>query len=237
MKNIEVNNIYNIDCFEGMKKIKDRTIDCIVTSPPYNLGGDFHTFVNGKRVTYGDYLGFQDKLPENEYKKEQIDLLNECHRILSEEGFMFYVHKNRIIKGSISSPLEWIFKTQWNIYQIIILDFGSSANVDKRRFFPVHELLFILNKDTKVKLHNNECLTDVWKIKKVPRKESGHPATFHIDLPTRCILASTQENDIVFDPYSGTGTTCKAAKNTGRKYLGFEIGEEYYKKSLQRLIL
>ena len=73
-------------------------------------------------------------------------------------------------------------------------------------------------------------------MKKVPRKESGHPATFHIDLPTRCILASTNEGDIVLDPYSGTGTTCKAAKDNNRDYIGFEIGDAYYNKSLERLL-
>ena len=162
-------------------------------------------------------------------------MLNECYRILSDDGYMFYNHKNRIIKGSISSPLEWILQTDWNIAQIVILDFGASANVDKRRFFPVHELLFVLNKDPSLKLHNDQCLTDVWKMKKVPRKESGHPATFHIDLPTRCILASTKENDIVFDPYSGTGTTCKAAKDNNRRYLGFEISDLYCEMSKQRV--
>ena len=224
-----------MNCFDGMKQIEDKSINCIITSPPYNLGGDFHTFVDGKRVTYGDYEGFKDKIPEKQYKEEQIKLLNECYRILADDGYMFYNHKNRIIKGSISSPLEWIFQTKWNISQIVVLDFGASANVDKRRFFPVHELLFVLNKDSSLKLHNEQCLTDVWKMKKVPRKESGHPATFHIDLPTRCILASTKENDIVFDPYSGTGTTCKAAKDNNRRFLGFEIGDLYCEMSKERL--
>lgn len=149
---------------------------------------------------------------------------------------MFYNHKNRIINGSISSPLEWIYQTKWNIAQIVVLDFGASPNVDKRRFFPVHELLFILNKDTKLKLNNAECLTDVWKMKKVPRKVSGHPATFHIDLPTRCILASTKENDIILDPYSGTATTCLSAKQNNRRFLGFEVSEEYMVLGNERLI-
>ena len=228
MKDIlELNKIYNEDCLKGMKKIEDKSINCIVTSPPYNLGGDFHTFVDGKRITYGDYKGFKDKIPETEYKQSQIEVLNECYRILNNDGFMFYNHKNRIINGSLSSPLEWIGKTYFNLSQIIVLDFGATANVDKRRFFPVHELLFVLNKNPKLKLHNDECLTDVWKMKKVKRKDSGHPATFHIDLPTRCILASTIEGDIVLDPYVGSGTTALASKNTNRNYIGFEISTTY----------
>ena len=140
---------------------------------------------------------------------------------------MFYNHKNRIIKGTMSSPLEWILQSKWNLVQIVVLDFGATANVDKRRFFPVHELLFILNKDIKLKLHNNDCYTDVWKMKKVPRKISGHPATFDIELPIRCINASTNEGDLVFDPYSGTGTTLVAAKQLDRDYIGCEISDDY----------
>lgn len=232
---MELNKIYNMNQNDGMKLIEDGSIKCIITSPPYNLGGDFHTFVNGKRVTYGDYKEFKDKISETEYKSQQEIFLNECHRVLSDDGFMFYNHKNRIIKGCMSSPLEWIYKTKWNIVQIIVLNFGASANVDKRRFFPVHELLFVLNKNPKLKLHNEQCLTDVWKMKKVPRKESGHPATFHIDLPLQCILSSTNENDIILDPYSGTGTTLKAAKQVNRQYIGFEISKEYCNMAKNRI--
>ena len=83
-----INKIYNDDCMNIMKSMSDKFINCIVTSPPYNLGGDFHTFVDGKRVTYGDYKGFKDKLPEKEYKQSQLDLLNECYRITKDDGFM-----------------------------------------------------------------------------------------------------------------------------------------------------
>lgn len=230
--NIKLNNT---NCIDYMQSISDKTINCIVTSPPYNLGGDFHTFVDGKRVTYGDYKGFKDKLPEKEYKQSQLELLNECYRIIKDDGFMFYNHKNRIINGTTSSPLEWILQSNWNLVQIIVLDFGATANVDKRRFFPVHELLFVLNKDIKQKLHNDDCYTDVWKMKKVARKVSGHPATFDIELPIRCIKASTNEGDIVFDPYMGTGTTLVAAKQLNRKAIGCEISEEYFGLAEERL--
>ncbi len=215
--------------------MSNESINCIITSPPYNLGGDFHTFVDGKRITYGDYKGFNDKVPEEKYQENQIVILNECYRVMKETGYMFYVHKERIKNGTIIHPINWIDKSKWNLSQIVVLDYGATANVDKRRFFPVHELLFVLNKNPKQKLKNEQCLTDVWKMKKISRKESGHPATFHIDLPIRCILASTKEGDVVFDPYSGTGTTCKAAKDNNRKYLGFEISKEYYNISQKRL--
>lgn len=232
---IEINKVYNEDCMVTMSKIKEQEVNCIITSPPYNLGGDFHTFVNGKRITYGDYNKYKDKLTEEDYQNWQIEVLNECHRILKDDGFMFYNHKNRIVKGSIISPLDWIYKSKFNVYQIIILNLKSTANVDKRRFFPVYELLFILNKSTKIKLNNIECLTDVWEMKKVSRKISGHPATFHINLPIRCINASTQEGDVVYDPFMGSGTTSEACIHINRNFIGSEIDEKYCELIHKRL--
>lgn len=202
-------------------------VDSIVTSPPYNLGGDFHTMVAGKRVTYGDYKGYKDKLTEEDYQEWQVCLLNSCHRILKDDGVMFYNHKNRIVKGRIITPFDWIQKSNFFISQVIVMNLKSTANVDKRRFFPVHELIFVLTKDINTKLNNHECFTDVWEMKKVPRKVSGHPATFHEEMPRRCIEASTKEGDIVFDPFMGSGTTGLASLKLNRKFLGVDISEEY----------
>ena len=231
---MELKKIYNTDCLEYMKTLPDCSVNCIITSPPYNLGGDFHTFVDGKRVTYGDYVGFKDKLTEEDYQIWQIEVLNECFRILKDDGFMFYNHKNRIVKGSMISPMEWLLKSKFNISQCVVVDLGGTANVDKRRFFPVHENIYVLNKIKGLKLNNVECFTDIWRLSKVARKKSGHPATFTEELPRRCIVASTQENDIVFDPFCGTGTTTKVAKELGRKYIGCEIGLEYFERATNR---
>ncbi len=233
---LELNRVYQFDVLEGMSLIPDQSVKCVVTSPPYNLGGDFHTFVGGKRVTYGDYKGkYNDKMKESDYQEWQISVLNECYRILKDDGVMFYNHKNRIVNGTVISPFDWIKYTSFNINQVIVMNLKSTANVDKRRFFPVHELIFVLTKEPGLKLNNVECLTDVWDVKKVPRKVSGHPATFHIDVPLRCIKASTEEGDVVFDPFAGTSTTLVAAKQLNRKYIGFEISSEYIELSNERL--
>ena len=236
MLDIQLNHIYNEDCLEGMKRIPDGSIDCIITSPPYNLGGDFHTFVAGKRVTYGDYNSpYQDKLGEQDYQQWQVKLLNECYRVLKQDGFMFYNHKNRIVENNIITPFTWIHQTDFLINQVVVMNLKSTPNVDKRRFFPVHELIFVLSKDKKSKLNNVENLTDVWEMKKVSRKVSGHPATFHEELPRRCVLSSTSENDTVLDPFMGSGTTAIACLNTNRNFIGFEVSKEYFEIANERI--
>lgn len=216
-------------------KLLPEKVDCIVTSPPYNLGGDFHTFVDGKRVTYGAYAEYKDKMPEQVYQDWQIKVLNTCYDVLKDDGAMFYNHKNRIVNGTVISPFEWISKTKFNINQVVIMNQKSTANVDKRRFFPVHELIFVLTKKPGLKLNNHRCLTDVWEVKKVPRRISGHPATFHVDVPKRCIEVSTKEGDVVLDPFMGSGTTAVAAKELKRNFIGFEVTQEYIDIANKRL--
>jgi site-specific DNA-methyltransferase (adenine-specific) len=229
--------LYNGDCLEVMDRlVKNRVIvDAIITSPPYNLGGDFHTFVNGKRVTYGDYGVYNDNKDETDYQNFQIDFLNKAYDVLGENGVIFYNHKNRIVKGNVISPFEWISKTKFNIMQVIVMNLKSTPNVDKRRFFPVHELIFILTKNKDFKLNNKECFTDVWEMKKVSRKESGHPATFHVDMPLRCINSLPFENGTVLDPFMGSGTTGVACANTNRSFVGIELDETYFKIAQNRI--
>lgn len=232
---LELNKIYNMDCIEGMKLLSDGCIDCVVTSPPYNLGGDFHICNNGKRTTYGGYSSFNDNLNEEDYQAGQVKVLNELYRVTKDNSFCFYVHKERIVKNNIISPLEWIRKTQWLVSQVIVLDMSATANVDKRRFFPTHEYIYVLCKNKDCKLHNEHKLTSVWKVKKTPRKISGHPATFDYNIPYECILASTKEGDIVLDCYMGSGTTGIVCKRISRKYIGFEISKEYCEIAEKRI--
>ena len=88
---MELNKIYNIDYKEGYKEIEDGTIDLIITSPPYNLGGKFHTGNTRYDQAYDIY---SDKVPEEIYQQQQVDFLNSCYTKLQDGGSMFYNHKN-----------------------------------------------------------------------------------------------------------------------------------------------
>jgi DNA modification methylase len=79
-------------------------------------------------------------------------------------------------------------------------------------------------------------VTDVWDdIKFYGEKNRFHPTQKPLDLITRLVLASSNEGDIVLDPFMGSGTTAEACQNNNRDYIGFEIDKEYFDKSIQRL--
>ena len=87
-----MNKIYNEDCLETMAEMEDGLVGLIITSPPYNLGNNHHT---------GDikHKPYEDDMPEDKYQEWQIDILDECYRVLDDTGSMFYNHKNRIKNG------------------------------------------------------------------------------------------------------------------------------------------
>ena len=99
---LKLNKIYNLDCIDG-QKLDDQSIDLIITSPPYNLGNNHHT--GNKKI-----FAYDDNLNEEDYQSSQINMLEQCYRVLKNSGSMMYQHKNRIKKGIQISPYEWIFK-------------------------------------------------------------------------------------------------------------------------------
>lgn len=217
------------DCLEIMKNIPDDSIDCIITSPPYNIGK-----MHSNKLKFGSYAG--NDMKEEDYQKWQIEVLNECYRILKTSGSMFYNHKVRIKKGEAIHPLKWLFKTKFILKQEITWDMGKSANCDKIRFFPFSERIYWLVKDEKTKIYNKNNLSDVWRV--VPthkRKDFGHIAVMPIKIVDN-ILDSIKTNSItILDPFMGTGTTGASVIKHNANFIGIEIAPEYYKIAVDRL--
>ena len=226
---IEWNNIYNGDCNQLIKKINDEIIDLTITSPPYNLGEKHHTH-SKTFIAYDEYI---DSMPENDYQINQINILNEIYRITKNNGSLFYNHKNRIKNGLSISPYQWLFKTNWNIKQELIWQNGT-PNFDKCRFYPQTERIFWLSKSNETNFNNNLNLSDIFKDAPVGSNEK-HKRSFPVKLIQK-IINCFDKCEIVFDPYSGSGTTAIASIRENKKYIGFEISKNYYELSIKRII-
>jgi site-specific DNA-methyltransferase (adenine-specific) len=217
---IELNRIYNEDCLVGMKRIPDGSVDLIITSPPYNLGNDHHTYSRRFEV-------YNDDMPEADYQKWQIDVLGECHRVLRPSGSMWYNHKNRIRNGAQITPYEWLLQTDFIIKQEIVW-FNRSQNFDKIRFYPMTERVYWLAKSPKTKMFNAINHHDVFDTK--DWKPVGTKGEFKRAFPVKMaedILACFLDAKVVLDPFMGSGTTAIACINTNRNYIGFELDKHY----------
>lgn len=220
-----------MDCLDGLRSLPDKSIDLIITSPPYNKGINGKNNKGAKWNKTIDYNGDfnNDSMPEDEYEQWQIDVLNECYRVLKDDGSMFYNHKNRIHSGhgEIISPYKWLFETNFKIRQEIIWDRGSTQNVNRRRYLPTTELIFWLTKSanpTFDRKQDTKSKNEVWRI--APQKNTEHPAPFPIEIPDNIIPCVAQgERITVLDPFMGSGTVARSAVKYGCDYIGFD---KYY---------
>ncbi len=209
---IEINKVYNIDCSLLMDKIKEQSINLIITSPPYNL-------ILPKGENWKIKSWYKDDLSEENYQKWQREKMLGISRVVC------YNHKVRNKNLTAIHPMSWI-PSQY-LYQEIIWDRNITPQVSKKYFLPVDERIYILAKNRK-DIMLNQKLKTVWRIR--PRQNVGFPNAFPFELVENLVRAFTREGDIVFDPFVGSGTTVLQAYKMKRNYLGCEVVEEYATK-------
>jgi len=244
-----INKILTGDCVDILKQIPDNSIEMVITSPPYNVGIDYGV---DDRKSYSDYLEFCKRW------------LNECYRILKSGGRIALNLPSTILQSSSSRMAyltldyvlimrdigyldrEWITwlkmpkgevpgkSTAWGSWcspscpylrdateVIVVMDKDSHKRIDKKGENDITKQEFM------------EYTTNCWYIQ--PEKDRSHPAPFPMELPRRLIKLYTWENDIVLDPFVGSGTTAYAAKLLGRNYVGIEINPTFAYMAINRL--
>lgn len=239
---MRLNTIVKTDVMEGMKLLPDKSIDIIITSPPYNKAG-----LNGIKsdspknnwkpnIVYGGDMSIDNK-PEDEYQRWQIDFLNECERVLKDDGSLFYNHKNRIHKGFIVSPYEWILKSRMRVRQEITWNRGSSNNLAPYRYIPSNEIIFWLTKSKRVSFKRPvglENKMETWNIGF--KRNTEHPAPFPLKIPDTILACIPNDGDkIVLDPFMGSGTVAISAIKHNFRWLGFELLDEYVDMANNRI--
>jgi len=168
-------------------------------------------------------------MPEELYQQWQIEILNECYRVLRQDGSMWYNHKNRIKDGIQITPYEWILKSKFaHLVKQEIVWFNGSQNFDKIRFYPMTERVYWLVKDPKTKMFNAINHHDVFDAK--DWKPEGTKGEFKRAFPIKMvedILSCFENAKIVLDCFMGSGTTAIACINTNRNFIGFELDKHY----------
>jgi len=225
-----INKVICGDCLEVMKDIPDKSVDLVLTSPPYNLGnfekGSFYGGIE-RTLTYKTY---SDNRDEDNYIKWQRDILTECRRLIKDTGVIFYNHKPRILNGEWNNRRNLI---PFPIRQEIIWDRAGMTNFSGSFFANNTERLFIIA-GNKWKVNRKYVgMGEVWRI--IPEVNTEHPAPFPYELANKVISSSSKETDTILDPFLGSGTTAVAAKQLGRNFIGIEINPDYCKIAEDRL--
>lgn len=211
-----------------MAKMPDNFVDLVVTSPPYNMHG-----IKGQNWKNSDinYDSYDDSKDEKEYQNWQKEVIRECLRVLKPTGSIFYNHKPRLRNHKMILPTEWL--GEFDIRQIIIWDRNSTPNINPIGFYQTTEWIVWIKKDIPKFNADQAKWKEVWGFSADYNNE--HPAPFPDELPARCIVATTDEGDLVYDPFMGSGTTGKMATLLKRNYIGSEISAEYTKLAEGRI--
>lgn len=227
------------DCLEVMRTIETDSVDCIVTSPPYNKKGLIGKVNPGNQVWKKfniDYESYGDDLSEKDYHIWMIEVLNEMKRIIKPTGSIFFNHKLRRHKNKLHLPTDFISKSDLNVYQLIVWNRLSSPNIRKDVLLPCTEHIYWLTKGKPNVFKDNldkKFQSEVWEIN--ADRNTKHPAPFPKQLVENCILLTTEKDNLVLDPFLGSGTSAIVSKKLGRNFIGIEIDEKYLELSKSEL--
>jgi DNA modification methylase len=232
---LETNRIHKIDCLEGIKQIPDNSVDLIITDPPYNIGQDNkRTKVGNVIMTNKEAWGEWDNYETVEFELFFTNYLKECFRILKEGGVM-YCFSAREDNGFYIHKAVDIGFTYLN--SLCIVKDNPLPHFAKTNYRSAFELCFYVCKGDKPKTFNfisqQECI-NVYRYL-IGIKDTTHPTEKPLKFFRRLVKISSNEGDLVFDGFMGSGTTAVAAKQLNRKYLGFEISEDYLEMAKKRL--
>jgi len=245
--------LYHGSCLDLLKDIPDKSIQLVVTSPPYNIGKEY-----------------EKKIKIDEYVYQQSEVIRECVRVVKDQGSVCWQVGNYVNNGAII-PLDTILYPIFNDLNLvmrnrIIWQFEHGLHCSKR-FSGRYETIVWFTKNTKDYVFNLDPIRvpqkypgkkhfkgpkvgqyscnplgknpgDVWDIPNVKNnhiEKTEHPCQFPVGLIERLILSLTNKGDWVFDPFVGTGTSIIAALRNNRRGIGAEIERKYVKISNDRI--
>lgn len=249
LNKFELNNIYQGDCVELLKELPDESIDLIFADPPYNLqlSGELYRPNQTKVDAVNDkWDKFESKEAYDEFTR---NWLKECYRVLKKTGTIWVIgtYHNIFRVGTILQDLDF-----WMLNDIIWIKTNPMPNFKGTRFNNAHETLIwsAKNKDAKYTFHYHslKVMNDDLQMRSdwlIPicsgverikvNGQKAHSTQKPAELLYRVILSSSNPNDVVLDPFSGSGTTAAVAKRLGRNYIGFEREAFYIKVAEERL--
>jgi site-specific DNA-methyltransferase (adenine-specific) len=233
---IEVNQILNIDCREGFKLINDNYADLIVTDPPYDVqaqgcGGGEKKWKGGSRFKGGNSVfGVETSEAQLfEYVKPK-DYMSELSRIIKPDGHI-YVFTNDKNLSAMQVEAE---KHDLKLMNILVVNKLQGTYFSYYQKY-VEFILFFRSTKGKAKYINNCGKGNYFEYRFSRGKEKLHKSEKPLELIKELILQSSQEGEIVFDPFMGSGTTAVASIKTNRKYIGFELDKDFYELETKRI--
>jgi site-specific DNA-methyltransferase (adenine-specific) len=251
---LQVNNLYHGDCKELIPQLEDNSIDLVVTSPPYNV--DLGNNKYNKKFAYDCH---DDNMPYDQYMHWLVGVFSSLYPKMKEGGRLCInvgdgkngaLPTHSYLMTALTVPVTYVPITTiiWDKQNVSARTaWGSFKSPSCPSFpMPVEYILVLAKGNRKLQEKGETDLTaeeftewayGVWKFAGKPRMtDDAHPAAFPEELAKRCIKMFSWKGATVLDPFNGSGTTTKVARELGRNWLGFEKSEHWYYKGIDRTV-
>ncbi len=238
----EVVNRVLLQSSQTMADLPDHCVHLMVTSPPYNARKEYD-----EDLTLDEYQGLLHEVFEETYRvlvtggRACVNIANLGRKpylplhamVIAEMLELGFLMRGEVIWDKAASAAS---STAWGSWL-------SAANPVLR---DTHEYILVFSKGSFRRPSEGRVSTiskddflqwtkSVWSFPAASAKQVGHPAPFPLELPRRLIELYTFKDDVVLDPFAGSGTACLAALQLGRRYVGYEINPEYQQLAVARL--
>lgn len=223
---LEINKIYNEDSIIAMQNMEEECVDLIVTDPPY------------KTITGGDSNGKNSDRPKGMlsgnrklFKHQNIkisDWMSEVYRILKQDSHA-YIFTNSL---NLTEMLNESQKAGFRLHNLLVWEKNNCT--PSQYYMKNCEYILFLRKGKAKWINDIGGSKTVHQFNNIIGNKT-HPCEKPVELLKFYIRNSSEENDIVFDPFVGTGSTMVAAKELNRRYLGFELEEPYHEIACERV--
>ena len=269
---MEKNKIYNGDSRKVMSEMDEKSIDLIVTSPPYGVGIDYDSWDDDKEIA--DYMDFTREWLREAYRvlkddgRNALNIPYEINRqkkggriyfsaevwmIMKEIGFGFFgivdLEESSPHRSKTTAWGSWMSPSAPYIYnpkECVILAYkkkhkkdikGTPQWEDEYQMVPNEKIEGEFRKklvyDEKDKKDFMSLVFGQWNYFADTQQKTK--ATFSLDIPYRAIKILSYKEDVVLDPFNGSGTTCLAAEMLGRPWIGIDISENYCEVARERI--
>lgn len=232
---MEINKIYNGDCLELLNTMQDKSIDVVITSPPYNDKGksDFNGVGNNPYGVHKKYIHVESHF--DDWFEWQCSVIDELLRVSKK----LVVYNIAGIKPNRENVYKLIGHYSNVIHDILIwYKPNGLPTCTPNSISNTYEYVLLLKPSG---VNNVKVNSSVYRNVIVHNVNSNNPyadihhAVMPLNFCTELVREFTSVGDIVLDPFSGMGTTAISCIKLNRHYIGFELCEEYYNKSIERI--
>lgn len=217
--------LYNKDCLEVMKDMEDNSVDLVITDPPYEISTSGAGIYKQKDKKYVKEL--------NEMKDGFSDeILNELCRVMKKINIYIFCSQKQIIH-----LLDYFVTKRGCNYNIISWHKTNPIPACGNKYLTDTEYVLFF-RERGVKLYGSFETKRTWystPLNQADKKKYGHPTVKPQLILNNLVLNSSQENDIILDPFMGSGSTGEAAIENNRRFVGIEINDEYFNIAKNRI--